>query len=134
MDDNKYKEGIVDIAKDINENLPTIDRWEYFKHKVKELLIGFAKSKQNIIENRIHYIEKEMDKIEMTLTEKLDYDRLKILERELNEIYYRKTKGFQIRSKAKWIENGGKNTEYLLGLERQHQCHNVIKELKSKKM
>ena len=30
----------------------------------------------------------------------------------------------------KW---GGKNTKYFLGLERQHQCHNVIKELKSNK-
>ena len=51
-----------------------------------------------------------------------------MLERELNEIYDSKTKGIQIRSKAKWIENGEK---YFLGLERQHQCHNVIKELKS---
>ena len=25
----------------------------------------------------------------------------------------------------------GKNRKYFLGLERQHQCHNVIKELKS---
>ena len=27
----------------------------------------------------------------------------------------------------------GKNTNYFLSLERQHQCHNVIKELKSNK-
>ena len=29
-----------------------------------------------------------------------------MLEWELNEIYDSKTKGIQIRSKAKWIENG----------------------------
>ena len=46
LDDNKYKEGIVDIAKNINENLPPIDRWEHFKHKVKEFSIEFAKSNQ----------------------------------------------------------------------------------------
>ena len=51
-----------------------------------------------------------------------------MLERELNEIYDSKTKGIQIRSKAKWIEKGIK-PKYFLGLERQH--HNVIKELKS---
>ena len=61
LDDNKYKEGIVDIAKNINENLPPTDRWEYFKHKVKESSIEFAKSKQNVIKKRIHYIEKEID-------------------------------------------------------------------------
>ena len=31
-----------------------------------------------------------------------------MLERELNEIYDSNTKGIQIRSKAKWIENGEK--------------------------
>ena len=34
-----------------------------------------------------------------------------MLERELNEIYDSKTKGIQIRSKAKWIENGGEKTQ-----------------------
>ena len=48
LDHNKYKEGIVDIAKDINENLPPIDRWEYLKHKVQEFSIEFAKNEQNI--------------------------------------------------------------------------------------
>ena len=33
LDDKKYKQEIVDIAKNINENLPPIDRWENFKHK-----------------------------------------------------------------------------------------------------
>ena len=53
-----------------------------------------------------------------------------MLEWELNEIYNSKTKGIEIRSKAKWIENGIK-PKYFLGLERQHLYHNVIKELKS---
>lgn len=45
----------------------------------------------------------------MTHYEKLDYDRLKMLEPELNEICDSKTKGFQIMSEAKFIENGEKN-------------------------
>ena len=40
----------------------------------------------------------------MTHTEKLNYNRIKMLERELNKIY----DGIRIRSKAKWIENGEK--------------------------
>ena len=61
LDDNKYNEGIVNIAKNINENLPRIARWEYFKHKVNEFSIESTKRNQNIIKNRIHYIEKEID-------------------------------------------------------------------------
>ena len=64
------------MFKALHQNLPPIYRWEHLKHKVKEFSIEFAKSKQNIIKNRIHYIEKEIDKIEMIYTEKLDYNRL----------------------------------------------------------
>ena len=42
-----------------------------------------------------------------------------------------KTKGAQIRSKAKWVNEGEKNTKFFLGLEKSHQTFNVIKELKT---
>ena len=51
----------------------------------------------------------------MTHYEKLDYDRVKMLEPELNEICDSKTKGFQIMSEAKFIENGEKKPEIILG-------------------
>ena len=48
----------------------------------------------------------------MTNTKKLDY-RLKMVEPELNEINDSKTKGIQIRSKAKWIEIGVKHKIFI---------------------
>lgn len=50
----------------------------------------------------------------MTSDEKLDYNRLKMLEPELKEIYDCKTKGIQIVSQANLIENGEKKTEIIL--------------------
>ena len=59
-------------------------------------------------------------------TEDFDYRKLKELEAELDDIHDKRTKGAQIRSKAKWIKDGEKNTSYFLRLEKQHQSSNVI--------
>lgn len=59
--------------------------------------------------------------------------RKRNLETQLNELYDRKSKGAQIRSRAKWINEGEKNTKYFLGLEKKQQTQNVIYELQNKK-
>ena len=38
--------------------------------------------------------------------------------------------GGQIRSRAKWIEDGVKCTKYFFSLERKHNMNNIIKQLK----
>ena len=42
------------------------------------------------------------------------------LEKELYSIYDNISKGAQIRSKAKWISKGERNTSFILGLEKKH--------------
>jgi hypothetical protein len=42
------------------------------------------------------------------------------------------TKGRQIRSRVKWIEEGEKNTAYFLGLEKTRQTKKAINELYDK--
>ena len=54
------------------------------------------------------------------------------LKEELGELYRRKARGFQIRSRARWIEFGERRTKYLLGLEKQRQYANCIDSLKNK--
>ena len=51
------------------------------------------------------------------------------LEKELSEIYDRKSKGAQIRSRAQWVSEGEQNSKYFLSLESKHQTTNIIKEL-----
>jgi hypothetical protein len=52
------------------------------------------------------------------------------LKSELDEIYSEMAKGAQIRSRAKYIENGEKSTSYFLNLEKIHQTKNNILKLK----
>jgi hypothetical protein len=48
---------------------------------------------------------------------------------KLKYYYNEKCKGYQIRSKVQWIEEGEKSTSFFLNLEKQRQNNNVIKRL-----
>ena len=54
------------------------------------------------------------------------------LELELKELINKKAKGAQIRSRAKWIDEGETNTAFFLKLESSHQNNNVIKCIKNR--
>lgn len=56
--------------------------------------------------------------------------RKKDLENQLDNLYEIKAKGAQIRSRARWLDEGEKNTAYFLRLENKHQSHNVINRVK----
>lgn len=56
--------------------------------------------------------------------------RKKDLKNQLDNYYENKAKGAQIRSKARWIDEGEKNTAYFLRLEYKHQSHNVINRIR----
>ena len=53
------------------------------------------------------------------------------LEQELDSVYDNISKGAQIRSKAKWISEGERNTSFFLGLEKKHQTNNTLLEIKN---
>lgn len=56
-------------------------------------------------------------------------NRKRELENQLNNLYDKKAQGAQIRSRAKWVSDGEKNTKYFLSLEKKHQTLNVIHEV-----
>lgn len=56
-------------------------------------------------------------------------NRKRKLENQLNNLYDKKAQGAQIRSRAKWVSDGEKNTKYFLSLEKKHQTLNVIHEV-----
>ncbi len=51
------------------------------------------------------------------------------LQLKLDEMYLRKARGAYVRSRAKWIEEGEKNTAYFCGLEKRRQEKNAINAL-----
>lgn len=50
-----------------------------------------------------------------------DKERINNLQSQLDEIYLNKAQGAYIRSRAKWIEDGEKNTSYFSNLEKRRQ-------------
>lgn len=55
--------------------------------------------------------------------------RKKDLENQLDKLYENKSKGAQIRSRDKWIDEGEKNSSYFLRLENKHQSKNTINKI-----
>ena len=55
-----------------------------------------------------------------------DSEHMKKLRNELDELYSLNAKGAQIRSRAKYIEEGEQNSKFFLGLEKSRQKSNII--------
>ena len=74
-------------------------------------------------------LELELDRIDkqlpVTSCDALSAER-KVLKAKLDEQYKVKAKGYQIRSRAKWVELGEQSTRYFLGLEKSRQNQNCI--------
>ena len=85
------------------------------------------------LENELKFLE-ELSKTS-TCTYKEDTSlklKLEITIKRLDKLYTEKTKGRQIRSRVKWIEEGEKNTAFFLGLEKTRQTKKAINELYDK--
>lgn len=76
-------------------------------------------------------IEKRIDDIENLPSGDIDMNEKRKLETELDYMYDKIAKEAQIRSKAKWITEGERNTKFFLGLEKKHQANNTILEIKT---
>ena len=89
-------------------------RWRFGRYSLgytRSVLAKLACSDTADIDNKI--LNNEIDK----------------LEKELEQIYEQKSKGAQIRSREKWVEFGGKNNAYFLGLQKKRQIKKAITKL-----
>lgn len=55
--------------------------------------------------------------------------RLYDLQNQLDNLYLEKAKGAFVRSRARWLEEGEKNTTYFFSLEKQRQTKKKIQQL-----
>ena len=78
-------------------------------------------TKQAILENTISRLERELESLNLEQQRKESIlENLEALKLELEEIVKMRTKGAILRSKAKWYNEGEKNTQYFLNLEKRH--------------
>lgn len=137
MNDPNYVEIINDlILKELDNNVsinPSV-RWELLKYKIRAATVKYSKllakqkrAKENELVNRIAELEQMLYVNESPNTRSL----LKEAQNDLLLHYNYKLQGTIIRSRARWVEEGEKNTKYFLNLEKRNKSLNSIHALKN---
>lgn len=101
-----------------------LSKWEWFKFKVKQVAITISKLKKQL--DITSDINKLCCKAELSLAEHI---KLNNLQSNLDNLYLEKAKGAFICSRARWIEEGEKNSFYFFSLEKQGQTKKKINKL-----
>lgn len=113
------------------KELSNIQKWEFFKFKIRESAIRHSKEMKKRSNLEETGIMKELNilvnKVSLTLEEETKLIKLKD---DLDKLYTNMTKGAFIRSRAKWLEEGEKNTSYFFALEKRNYKKNNITSLK----
>jgi hypothetical protein len=142
LQNDTFKEEIVALITNIQEQYGNVlncrNLWDYCKIKIKEHCIKFASTLHKNVNTTLNLESRlnDIDNILMTATDKALRERLckeqESLKTRIEDIYSAKAKGCQIRSRARWVEEGEKNSKYFLGLEKKRQTNNFITTLKNK--
>ena len=137
LNDRSYIEKIKNLLLKTQNDYKNISKqliWEICKIKIKEFTISYCKYKQRLKKNLMTDLENKVQAKETELINS-NYNRNIQAERDalvndLNNLVSEKNKGAQVRSRAKWIEEGEKSTKYFFNLEKQNISKNTIKKLK----
>ena len=130
LQNEEYCNEIRDIIKE-NKNNDSIEnnmgRWEFTKFKIRQFTIKFCKEfnkkKREYESNLFREISMCCSKPDLNSQEK---NKLMELQVKLDELYLERAQGAFIRSRAKWIEAGEKNSSYFSNLEKSRQQRNSI--------
>ena len=103
------------LLHEINKlDMSDINKWEWFKFKVKCLAIETGKRMtKKRLEKQRGIIEKINNFCMNTGLSTEEKSELAALQTQLDELYMDKAKGAFIRSRARWLEQGGKKIIFL---------------------
>lgn len=120
---------MINNVKTMSE-LTSIGKWEWVKFNVKKIAIKEGKQianarkfRQTTILSRLNFFSNK------DILSKSEEKELYTLQSELDDFYTEKAKGAFIRSRARWIEEGEKNSSYFFNLEKQKQALKTINRL-----
>ena len=84
-------------------------------------------------------VESSLQEIDIALMNATDNNQIERLmlqqinfKNQVEVAYAAKDRGCHIRVRAKWVEEGEKNSKYFLGLEKKRQTNNIITTVKNK--
>ena len=111
LEHEEYQEGIVrlyeEVIEEYDEYVTKSVLWDYFKLRVKQFSISYGIKLAKIFNDLCKNRESELDHLDRQIAQnnnpELVQERRQLKE-ELDELYSRKARGYQIRSRARWIE------------------------------
>ena len=107
---------------------------DFFKCQIRSLSIEYSiyKSRQNKVKE--NDLIKRIDHLENSyasnLTPSLKNELIQCRS-DLEAIYDKRAEGIIVRSRANWVENGEKNTQYFINLEKRNQRQKTITKLQT---
>ena len=120
---SKMKYLIEDIVSSFSENDDPRINWKSLKHKIRQFTQTYSKEKARERRENQKQLEKEVEKMEHSITKHCDpilLNQLETAKAELDELYNYITEGSILRSKVRWFENGEKSSKYFwLGEKKQ---------------
>ena len=132
INEENYREGISKLfdetLEEYGEHVPKSVLWEYLKIKIKEFTISYCIARSHCNKQLIKDLKDKIDAIDQC-NENVDCQKSlerKQLKQKLDNLYESRTKGYHVRSRAKWVESGEKSIGYFLGLEKSRQSANCI--------
>lgn len=125
-----YCQGVKDIINEITDDASFSShssRWEFLKFRIRNFSRSFSKQlKQSFQREEANLVREISLCCSKPTTSDTDKGKLLTLQTKLDELYIHKAKGAYIRSRAKWIEDGERNSSYFCRLEKTRQVKNNI--------
>ena len=135
---NAIKSTIAETASEYenNEEVDEVLLWEMIKLKIRDTSIKYSKVKIKKMKNEEANIESALAALEEQLEQGVNNkdvieEQIRCKKNELENIIQYKTKGAIIRSKARWYNEGEKNSKYFLNLENRHCKRKTITQIKT---
>ena len=110
---NQISETLLDQDK-ITDKHP---RWEYLKYEIRKFTMNLPKNLVKEEDKDGNFSEKELKKLEKSLTNFQTNDYYFECKQKLQNICKKKVNGIRIRSKFNWYENGEKSIKFFLNLK-----------------
>ena len=110
-----------------------IERWEILKKRIKDRTIEFSREKVSEDQMVIGHLSEKVNDYEMKLPlDRQENDLMEATKAELEDKLFDRVKGVMFRSKARWFEEGERNTKYFYALEKakynEKTCYKLINE------
>lgn len=131
LENEGFCEKVKEALKDVNamETSP-LSKWEWFKFNVRGLAIEIGKQISKFKSMKwlelINELHKFGNKTDLTIDEQIQQNNIQA---KFDNLYLEKAQGAFICSRARWIEEGEKNSSYFFNLEKQRQTKEKIQKL-----